>query len=352
MLWALVLSCAKTPNTAMWEETPRLPSPMSATYARVPAKPPDPGVAEVLAGRAWDASLGGTAAGLALAIVNERGSITPPEVREAAWRAGWPYPVAEVRAWSSQAGKPPPPDVAQWVAAYPEPAAIGLVRARRGSDDMWIGVASKPAIELGAVPRSLPKGDKLLLPSVPGVTANVADPVGTLLHVTLDTPWSTAVQVDGEWLIELMKDGTVLARFPIYVGLAPPEHTLLVPSHPPQDEQDADDLAIASLADVRDAYGLPPFERDPLLDAMARTVLATPKVSTATLASRVGIPAEDLWKFNCRGSTVETCIDSVMWRSDARPGFLAPRALFGLTAAVSPSGVDLALVVAREPAIE
>ena len=94
---------------------------------------------------------------------------------------------------------------------------------------------------------------------------------------------AAAVQVDGEWLVELMQDGKVLARFPIYVGLTPPEHTLLVPTHPPEDEQDADNLATASLADVRDAYGLPPFERDPLLDAMSRTVLATPKVSTVIM---------------------------------------------------------------------
>src|SRR5262245_20941069 len=177
----LLAACASGPlgrkPAVAWDEMPRLPSPTSATYAIVPAKPPDPGVEFVLAGKPWDASLGGAAASLALAIVSNRGSITPPEVREAAWRAGWPYPVAEVHAWNTKAGEPPPPEIATWVAQW-EGASIGLVRARGGLEDVWIGLASRPAIDLGPLPRQMPKGGTIRIPAVPGAIGRVADPEG------------------------------------------------------------------------------------------------------------------------------------------------------------------------------
>src|SRR5262245_60599968 len=121
MVVLLVAACGsgvKRPPEVAWEDMPRLPSPTSATYEIVTAKPPDPGVEFVLAGHKWDASLGGAAAGLALAVVSDSGSITPPEVREAAWRAGWPYPVHEVRAWATKAGHPPPDEIQTWLVQW------------------------------------------------------------------------------------------------------------------------------------------------------------------------------------------------------------------------------------------
>lgn len=346
-----LFACAKAPIASVaWEDTPRLPSPTAATYARVEAPPPDAGVQAVLDGRSWDASLGGTAAGLALAVVNQLGSITPPEVREAAWRAGWPYPVSEVRAWSTQAGSPPPGAIATWLAEWPPPASIGLVRARGGLDDVWIGVAARPTVELGSVPRQVPSGGTLAIPALPGVRMRVADPEGTLLEVMLDTTWSSVLEVEGEWLVELDRDGALLARFPVYVGLVPPDLTLLVPTEPPTSAAEADALAVQCLTDVRDAYGLAPFERDPILDAASRTVLATPLLTADELAAHAGIARGDLWRFTCRAATVETCLDGVVWRANARPGLLAQRALLGLTSSVTSSGVELALVVARDAA--
>jgi hypothetical protein len=352
MVVLLFAACASGPkgtrSGVAWDEMPRLPSPTSATYAIVPAKPPDPGVAYVLGGRPWDASLGGAAAALALAVVTDRGSITPPEVREAAWRAGWPYPVLEVRAWTTQAGQPPPDEVKAWLLQW-DGASIGLVRARGGLDDVWIGLASRPVIDLGPVPRQVPKGGSITVPAVPGAIGRVADPEGAVRSGELTQEWSSTLELEGEWLFEIERDGFILARFPLYVGLVPPDIALLVPSAPPQDAPNADALAVTRLAEVRDAYGLPPLERDPMLDAASRTVVSAPDVGPEVLATRAGIPPGELWRFTCSAQTVETCLDKVVWRVDARTGLLAEEGLFGLTSAVSPKGVELALVVALAP---
>jgi hypothetical protein len=194
----------------------------------------------------------------------------------------------------------------------------------------------------------VPKGGTLTIPPVEGATLRIADPEGRVVEAELTAQWSSIVEVEGEWLVEVVRETTVLARFPLYVGLVPPELTLLVPTDPPRDGPNADALAVTRLAEVRDAYGLPPLERDPMLDAASRTVVSTPTVAAEDLAARAGIEPGNLWWFTCSAQTVETCLDGVVWRVDARPGLLAEAGLFGLTSAVSPSGVELALVVARD----
>jgi hypothetical protein len=251
LLLAACGSGAKRPPEVAWEDTPKLPSPTSATYAIVPAVPPDPGVALVLAGQSWDASLGGAAAGLALAVVSDSGSITPPEVREAAWRAGWPYAVHEVRAWATKAGEPPPEDVKTWLLQWVG-ASIGLVRARGGVEDVWIGLAARPPLDLGPLPRQLPQGGAFEMAAVPGGRLRAADPEGTIVEFDLSTDFSTKVEIEGEWLVEIDREGIVLAQFPVYVGLVPPEFGLLVPTRLPDEAPMADALAVARLTEVRE----------------------------------------------------------------------------------------------------
>lgn len=222
------------------------------------------------------------------------------------------------------------------------------MRARGGLDDVWIALASRPALDLGPIPRQVPKGGSVTIPAVPGAIGRVADPLGAVRSGELVSEWSSTLELEGEWLFEIEREGTILSRFPLYVGLVPPELTLLVPTEPPSDGPRADAIAVERLAEVRDAYGLPPLERDPMLDAASRTVVTAPHVEPEILASRAGIAPGDLWRFTCSAQTVESCLDKVVWRVDARPGLLAEEGLFGLSSAVSPKGVELALVVALD----
>ena len=106
-------------------------------------------------------------------------------VREAAWRAGWPYPVADARAWSVGDGLTPPRDLLTWVEQIPADEPMSLVRARGRDSDEWVGVAGRPPVELGALPRIANLGSPLLIPAVPGGIWRAADPSGALSEGSL-----------------------------------------------------------------------------------------------------------------------------------------------------------------------
>jgi hypothetical protein len=173
----------------------------------------------------------------------------------------------------------------------------------------------------------------------------VADPFGRLSGGELHAPWTSTAEEPGEWLVEVRDDLGPIAVFPVYVGLVPPDLTLLVPGDPPRDEAEALREVDRRLAEVRDAYGLRPFDADPLLAAAAVRALQTPSVSVEDLAGPTGVPASRLWRMGCVGATVESCLDAVAWDVRSRPALLAERALVGRVAEVGEGGVHLVLVV-------
>ncbi|MEM6926661.1 MAG: hypothetical protein AAF602_07025 [Myxococcota bacterium] len=349
---ALLAGCPKGGSivgpAVNWEEMPRLPSPSAGSYARVRGTPPDPGVRSVLGLRGWDASLGGTAAGLALNLVYERGGLTPPEIREAAWRAGWPFPVRSVHTVGASIGAEAPSAVRSLVSQVPGGVDMGLVRARGDQQDIWVLVTSEPRIDLQVFPRQLPKGARLKLPAQPGVRFAVADPVGQLFEGHLELEWSTEVDQSGEWLVELRDAQGVAARFPVYVGMVPPDLSLLSGGDPPVNDPVASDQAYAVIDRVREAYGLREPQVDTLLQSAVPWAQLNPSLDPAEIAKRVGIDPDDLWRMSCSGGTVEICLDPIIWDPKARPALLSRRLLMGIGADVQPSGVRLTLLMARE----
>lgn len=351
MLLLALLGCPKSAPVEpafSWADTPHLPSPSSGTYSSAVLRPEDPGVAHLMGERAWDASLAGAAAGIGLHLVDGEGGLTSPEVREAGWRAGWPYPIGRAEAWPVPIGAPPSPAVASWLEKQAPDQHIGLVRVRGRGRDLWVGLASAARADLGTQPRQLPVGGQLVLPALPGARATIADPVGHLFAGELHTTWSLTTDIAGEWLVDVRDDVGVIAVFPVYVGILPPELGLLVPTQPPVDVDEAVRIADQRLAEVRDAYGLRALEPDPLLEAAARRVLADPSVTVDQLAPASGLPAEHVWKMGCVGSTVESCLDAILWDVRSRTGLLAEHALVGRVAEVGPTTVHLVLVVGSE----
>jgi hypothetical protein len=351
LLMLLMLSaCPKAPVLPIvidWNETPHLPSPTAGSYALAPGPPPDRAVAGLLAGKRWDASLGGAAASLALQIAGGEGNLTVPELRDAAFRAGWPFPVTDAQVWIGRAQQPPPPGVDEWLRAVPSSASIGFVRARGAQEqEVWVGLTSEPRVDIGVIPRQLPTGGTLVLPAIPGTQVWVADPYGRLDAGQLDVPYTRTTDVEGEWLVEIRDARGVIATFPVYVGMVPPNLGLLVPGEVPTNWQDADDLVVGLVEDLRAAYGTRMYGSDPLLHAALRASVDAATFDTRAVAQQVGVAPESLWRWECRSSTVEGCLDQILWDVRARPGLLVDRGAYARHVELNTKGVRILLMVA------
>lgn len=339
----LATGCAKKAPVD-YTATPHLPAPRAGTYARVESTPPDAAVQRAMGDHTWQASLAGGAAGLALRMAEASDcQVSSWETREALWRAGYPYPVEQVRCWSVEDGQPPPDDVAEWVEGIDSAHDLGLVRARGSDVDVWVGMSAAPRVDIGIIPRQAPIGYLLDLPAVPGSRLVAADPDGFVVEAPLDTPQTLALDVIGEWLIELADDDGELARFPVYVGMALPDSPLFDPGLDGVTDLDGlQDL----LDDLRGAYGVTPWSRDLLLDAAARTVLRR-EAEPAEALERLGAnDAAAGWR--CEGPTAPDCIAQIVWDPRSRRALLADsNRMMGLAASLTEHGVSAALLVAE-----
>jgi hypothetical protein len=351
-MWTLaaLLGCRHAPVAILvdWSATPHLPAPSAPFYAATPAHPEDKGVASVVGLRNWDVALSGAATGVALSILDGSGSLSPPELHEALFRAGWPYPVQSAQVWPGALNQPPPKGVGDWLSQTPPNASIGLVRARAPTEDLWVGLSSTVRYDLGEMPRQLPVGATLKIPAVPKAEVWVADPYGRLDHGRLDLPFTRTADASGEWLVEVRDAQGPIALFPVYVGMIPPDLGLLEPSPLPTDWQSADQLVVDRIADLRGAYGTAMYGDDLLLQAAAKSVADDPALDVRTLAPQLGIPAADLWRWDCQSTSVETCLDGILWDVRARPALLAAHALYGRDVQLNSAGIRIVLVVARD----
>lgn len=303
---------------------PILPSPRAGTYARVIQTPRDPVVRAVVADRAWDASLAGTAAGLALGVVQDGGGYTRRELREAAWQAGYPWPILSLGAWPTNEAGAPPRDVALWVRDQPADRDVGVVRARGRGQDLWVALAGKPPVDLGVIPRAFTQGQPLRLPAHPGGMWRISDGSGALREGDLTEPVVLPLDSPGEWLIHLYDDGGDLARFPVYVDEDVPRAPIL----PPRNKAIGDANAararfIALLQRARDGYGNGPFNLDPLLERAAQ--VAHDEGTDPLERARSLAPGErGAVGFTCTATAVEDCVDQVLWDPRHRRAFLDP----------------------------
>ncbi len=326
LLFVLLVGCPKLPSAASaadWTAVPRLPAATSGTYGRQRTVAPDPVVAHVVGQRTWDAYLSG--AGTSLALTGSRGpwTLSPWEVRESAWRAGWPYPIDVAIGFHQQPDTAPPPDLTTWVAGVDPKADLGLVRARSGSRVAWVGLVSTPRVELGVQARAVERGARLSLPEAPGARYRIADADGRLLEGTLEASRAWTLNTEGEWLIEIADAQGVAAVFPVYVGIAPPETSLLPAAPAALVDADTSTAHLARLlADVRDAYGLRAWTPDPILDAVASRLEGSTDASLTRALSSLGLRgASHTW--SCEARSVEACLDAWVWDPSRREALLS-----------------------------
>lgn len=335
-LLVLVAACKPRPVASLAEIAgeldyaipPRLPSPDAAVYATVDGRSMDPVVGPLVRGLRFDSGLAATAAGLALAAAEGEGGLSRWELREAAWQAGYPFPIYDARAWSVVQNGPPPRDLLAWIEATPPEEPMALVRARGHAGDVWIGARARPAMQLDPIPRLANLGTPLRIPALPGGLWRLTDGGGTLTSGPAEAPVEIVLSSAGEWLLQLVAaDRREVLKVPIYVGIDAPSDPLLRPDPdaPPfvvGTPEDAVDHADELLVHVRETYGLEAFERSPLLDAALDRFADDPEKGAEDMAGSVGMGgAATLWR--CDDTTVENCLDRWIWDPRRRADLLS-----------------------------
>lgn len=303
-------------------QPPVLPNPRAGTYARVPKKPADPVVRSVIGDRTWDASLGGAAAGLALDAADKAGGFTRREVREAAWQAGYPWPILAMGTWPTTEAGEPPAAMLTWLKNQPADRDIGLVRARGQGKDLWVGLAGKEQIRLGVVPREVPGGTPLSLPARPGAVWRVSDGSGAYREGTLDTGLDLTLDVPGEWVVQIRDDGGDLARFAVYVDETPATVPVLPPNNVAVSSRgSARERVEWLLQRARDEYRNKPFAVSPLLDQAANDALEKGS-DPQELAAAMSASPDRAVGARCTAASVEDCIDQLLWDPRTRLPFV------------------------------
>lgn len=327
---------------------PRLPAPRSGTYARVPARPSDPVIAALTEKLRWDASLSGAAAGLALDLGEGRSGLHAWEVREAAWDAGYPYPITQVRGWNTPQGASPPQELLAWLDASGPEVDLGLVRARSAQGDSWVALLATPRIDIGVQPRQAHLAGVLELPAVPGARYTVVDPIGRMYEGGLDLPQTFHLDQGGEWLFQVADEQGIGAKFPVYVQMIPPDLALLVGGEAPRSDAELVQQTQQTLAEIREVYGQGSWERDPMLEAAARVALDGKSPATQDLAKRLGFPPDRLWRVECQATTLQDCIDRIVWSPYSRSALISDTRYWGLAARRDQPGVRIVAYVAGE----
>ena len=346
---ALAWSCAKPVDpTSVYEMVPHLPAPEAGTYSRGSTQPSDAAVAFVVGQRPLDASLSGAAAGMALDLTGDQALFQKWEIREAAWRAGYPYPVGKsIRAWGP-AGGPPPDVLLEWLGTLPLSQDLGLVRARAARGDLWVGLAAEVTQSLPVIPRRILVGERLSFsPDAEGVLA-LSSPEGDVSTHTLERGFQRAMEQDGEWLVELTHKGQQVALFPVYVGIEVPNFPVLRDAAPVEDDDPLQAMQHVMTV-VRETYDRPAFERMVLLDAGARTLLANPERDVGEVLSALGLSSEGAVFHRCATTLTRVCMDKLLWDIKTRSVFVSPSQwVLGLAAGFSEQEQGVVILLVRD----
>jgi len=277
-------------------------------------------IATVVGDLRWDASLSGAAAGVALAsAVEGPDALQRWRVREALWRAGYPYPVYSAAFWTTEFNAPPPADLITWVSQRDERDDLGVVRARGAEQDHWVVLAARPRVSLDALPRTLPEGGTLVLPPNPGFTWAAGDPDGAVTTGPLGGGARVPMATGGEWLLQIRDPAGVAASALVYVDMPLPEERLLEPGT----AATPGDAVMHQIERIRDLWELPMLDTDPLLEAAAKGWQDDPERDPNGLTVGLGFEGTPV-SWRCSAASVPDCLDQVVWEPATRAAFIDP----------------------------
>ncbi|TVQ94415.1 MAG: hypothetical protein EA397_01730 [Deltaproteobacteria bacterium] len=330
LLSLLLAGCPKAPMQTeepltrdMLQDTPRLPAPRAGTYAQTIQIPQDPVVRSIVAGRNWDASLAGAAAGLALDAAQDKGGFSRREIREACWQAGYPWPVLSIGVWKGDEKAVPPKGLRAWIESQPIDRDLGVVRARGMGRDTWVALAGEMQIDIGIVPREFTLGHILKLPSHPAGRWRASDGQGFLSEGSLKSGAAIPLDVAGEWILHLFDDEGDLARFAVYVNeQAPRLGVLPVLDKSVNSAKEGHTRAWQLINIARDAYGNDPIKSDPLMTTAAERARDEAKTDLRATAKRFARDPDKAVGWYCEAATIEDCVDRLLWDPTTRQPFV------------------------------
>ncbi|MEC8191796.1 MAG: hypothetical protein VX944_10910 [Myxococcota bacterium] len=352
----MTLACAPKPPAAIDVPVvdpgtqPILPASMAPVYATGHALPKDELVAQVALGLAWDESLSGAAAALALsdqALGIER-------AQYAAFRAGYPYLVRIVSSGSVPAGTHPDALVRTLHTVMNKTDRLGLARVRSDAVDRWVALVSSPNGALEPFEREQALGAELTLSmDVPGTWMAVS-PSGRVQSGPV--PGAVSLDEEGEWWLELDGIDRTVSALPVYVGMPTPTGTVIeLPGDEFAGPVEAADEAMLLVSDVREAFSMARLRDDGTLETLAQYPLNLllsndwDRESGEVRLQGAGFTGGPVGQIQCQGTTVATCVDSMLRSGRERAILLNPSFRIGGAAAqVSTNGVAIVVNMATE----
>ncbi len=343
MLLLTILACPPKQTAALGPAVPVLPAMSAPLYAWTHGVPPDEAVALVSQGLPWDEGLSGTAAAVALAVTAGE-PIDRAQVRWAAYRAGWPYPVEEVIVQEVPKGELP-----ERPNGFAAADAVGVARARGATGDVWVWLTSQAPVVLVPFPREQALGTSFRVEAGGGgsLQYRLVSPGGVI------STGQEPLAEQGEWLLELESAGSRWV-LPLYVDMLTPADAPYPWVHElPGDVSTTERQALTVLDEYRAEFESGVLERDPLLDKAASRALeawqqGTPLPPAKERLGKLGMTGS-LYELTCIGPTVPTCLDDLYWALDHRGALVDSDLQFvGVAAAVEPNRVLLVLDLAQE----
>ncbi len=251
-----------------------------------PAPPPPGPPAQLLdaigPGTTWDAGLLAAAEALLSTATGRRARLDTDTAARATARAGFP---GQARFSTLLNGGAFPADLVEPVAREALDGPVDVALARRTWGDgttLWVVAWAPHVVDLNPVPRDLALDDALPVTvyGAPGEELRlfVASPDAPVEEVPLTdgvTRWIDRFHTPGAYRLEVVAKGDGPARvallFSVFVDAAPeplPVGVAPLPAAP--DPRQAEAALYAAVDALRRGHGLPPVERFPLFESLAR----------------------------------------------------------------------------------
>lgn len=284
-----------------------------AAPRRAPPSPPSPEVARYAPSPAWrppserralydevtaiagsdgvtitpDEALDRTALELCRRVARDAQNRTPGAgvIQAVAWRAGVtdPIPAVVVLRRSPGAMNDEARRGLQELVRADASTHVGAASVRVEGDEVAVLALTRRRARLDAVPRTLPLGAQMSLRGT--LIGDASQPVLVVTRPdgrTVETPLGAGPSLDarlaldapGVWQVEVTADSragnTVVANFPVYVDVPPPEVPDDAPSAAPATPDDTATQLLDLLNDARRRAGLRPLDPHPTLAQVAR----------------------------------------------------------------------------------
>ena len=207
---------------------------------------------------------------------------------------------------------------------------VGLVRARRGDEDVWVGLIGRPPFLLAPLNKEVEPGAQIRIQNVDSSSLRytLVSPTGQMQQGAL--PVSLTLAQVGEWWIEIKQepnDGQL--GLPIYVGMKTPDVSLLeLPGRAVASEQGAMAEAEVLLQQIRDDFGLGPLLEDGTLSALAQRPLEEQMAGQWDAIAGVerlhaaGFVGEGTAQVSCMAETVAACLSDILEQAKPRAALL------------------------------